>query len=53
MRQAGQQPPPWHEQDEVDSTRVSKHLFVLLGKMTSTSLQLLESYRNLQSSFGC
>lgn len=53
MRQAGQQPPPWHEHDEVDSTRVSKHLFVLLGKMTSTSLQLLESYRNLQSSFGC
>ena len=32
MRQAGQQPPPWHEQDEVDSTRVSKTSFCAVGK---------------------
>ena len=32
MRQAGQQPPPWHEQDEVDSTRVSKTSFCVVGK---------------------
>ena len=33
MRQAGQQPPPWHEQDEVDSTRVSKTSFCAVGKI--------------------
>ena len=32
MRQAGQQPPPCHEQDEVDSTRVSKTSFCAVGK---------------------
>ena len=31
MRQAGQQPPPW-QQDEVDSTRVSKTSFCAVGK---------------------
>ena len=54
MRQAGQQPPPWHEQDEVDSTRVSKTSFCAVGKNDQylSSVIGVRNSRNLQTSFG-
>ena len=43
MRQG--QPPPWHEQDEIDSTRVSKTVLLLLLLLFVPNVNIMQKWK--------